>query len=158
MNIIPSVAKIIESMGFELNCGKYEAKFANNTFNTIESADVILDTDENGASILRFRIFDECGVLTSNLTLDQMMSAYDKHLSPIPKKSNKKYVAYYTITVQVPVDMNEVSEETYYENMGVTDTEIDAAQNIAGERLKNLFIYNSMNVLDFAFVSANVVK
>ena len=150
----------MKSMGFKLTAsGDYEARFFDDCTGSIIKIVGKEESDNGAVPRLQFYGFDERGrSLGPAYTLDQIMNDYSRHYTPVPEKSNKKYVSYYTLNVQVPVDMSEISEKIYYENMGVVDSEIQVAQNIASERLKNLFIYNSMNVLDFAFVSANQVK
>lgn len=149
MSISPSVRKMIESMGFKLKGCQYEAKFYDDSSGTIISVDIVEDADATGQSVLRFRSFDECGVLTSNLTLDQMMFVYDAHLKPLPKPSTNEYACVLSLRVQVPVEMWKTTPETYmkYIMEGCTsDKEI--AKHVATAQLREFFAKSAFNIIE----------
>lgn len=152
-----SVKNVVESMGFKLVDDKYQAKFIDD--NTGSVVKMIADErpDNNGLPRLWFYGYDESDNILGKCTLDQMMTTFDEHYTPIPEKSNKKYACVYSLLVQVPVDMNKVDDKTYYDHI-CSDEEINIAADIAGERLKNLFIYNDVNVLEYSWQYSQEVK
>ena len=146
-------------MSFQLNdFEQYEAKFMDGNTGSIVKIIAKEEPDVNGLPRIQFYGYDESGnLLGSPCTLDQMMHDYGEHYLPMPKKSNNKYACVCTLVVQVPVDMREVDDRTYYEHM-CSDNESEIAQEIACHRLKNLFMYNEMNVVEFEHTLTKEVK
>lgn len=151
--ITGKVREIIKSMGFEFNeFGEYEAKFHDDGTGSLVTIVIREEPDNNSLPRLQFYGYDEHNnSLGSPCTLDQMMESYANHFLPIPKKSNKSYACYYDVTVQVPIDMKEVSQKDYYDAMCHCDDESEVVESIAGEKIKNLFSCTSMNVTEISW-------
>lgn len=154
------IKELIIAMGFKLNeQNDYEGRFFDDNSGSIVKIIVKEEADSNGLMQLQFYGFDEFNnSLGSPCTLDQMMFSFRNHYMPVPEKSDKKYSVVYNLKVQVPVDMSQVDDKTYLENVGLLDPETLVAEEIAGKRLKDLFIYNSMNVIRFEWDDTQEVQ
>lgn len=151
--MINYLAGIIEELGFYKVDDVYTALFQDSSSGSLLKIKVNETEDENGAYTIRFDAFemDEHGHLIDlsySCTLDQIIIECRRNLMLVQPKSNNKYAVYFCMTVQVPVDMNELSSEKYYKL--VTDEcatkEEKIAEIVAEDGLRSLFGKCSINI------------
>lgn len=151
------IKNIIEPLGFiNEGDGKQERWVA--IFSSVSTRDLITvvlkeSCDEWGNSMILFNVCDESGELISTETLDQLLMRIERDLMPIPEKSNKKYASTFNVTVQVPMDMNEMSQEEYLEFMKITTEEIDIGCHFGIQKLREVFEESSIHVLSYEWES-----
>lgn len=149
MKISPKVIQIIESMNFTEMGNEYVGTFISD--NSGDVIDIIVKyQDSNTCELpkLEFHAFvrdsDEVEPI-SILLLDQMMTAYDTDLHPIPHKTKNKYSVSCTVEMEFTVDMSKVSTDEYIENCvlgtcpGNACTENSVARSIACSKIQSMF-------------------
>lgn len=148
------IREIIEPMGF-VNEGdkideRWVAQFVCDYTGNILTIVAVEDKDENGVPTIWFNVCDEDGTKVNTMTLDQLLMGFEDGLQMVPPKSHKVYICVYNLRVQVPVDMDEVSQETF--NNILRDgyiTESEIAEQCARQRLRRAFSDVDLNLLGF---------
>ena len=111
-----------------------------------------IEEDENG---LRTLLFDVCDArrdyeLVSVISFEQMLFSYERDLKAVPIKTNKKYKATFSATIEVPVEMHAISpivfEGYIYDGY---ETEEEIAQHYAYDKLMDHLSEFDGQVVDF---------
>lgn len=106
--------------------------------------------DETGVSRILFNVSDETGQRVNTVTLDQLLMSFEQEMEMVPRKSHKVYIGVCNLHVQVPVDMNDVSYQTYNDIIrdGYT-SEVEIADQCVRQKLREAFCNTDMNLLHF---------
>lgn len=145
------VEKLLEEMGFvyeEEN--RWCASFIFDATGNILSIVGFVADDKYGIPVFCFRSYDENDNLLSEFTFDQLMLAYEREMKPVPVKTDKKYKATFSATIEVPVDMHDISHSVFkgyiYEGY---ETEEEIAQRYANDKLMDHLLEFNCLVVDF---------
>lgn len=151
MLVSRKVEKLLEEMGFVYEDeNRWCASFLfDHTGNIINIVGFVHD-DKQGIPVFCFRSFDKNDNLLAEFTFDQLMLSYERDMKPVPVKSNKKYKDTYIFQVEIPVDMNDISNSQFenYIRQGY-ETEEEIAQNHAGFMLGRHLAQIECHVLEF---------
>ena len=148
------IKEIIEPMGF-VNEGdkideRWVAQFLIPSSGRIITVVLANSVDRYGHSKIMFNVCGEDGTLDYTMSLDQLLTSFEQDMEIIPKKSEKSYIAVYNLRVQVPVDMELVSHQTFNELLrdGYL-TEVEIAEQCARELLRKSFSNVDLHLLNF---------
>lgn len=147
--IRPRVRSILQDSGFELCCNEWIGDFVDDNSGMLINIVAKEGADENDCPQVLFHAFDESGNLLGIHTLDQLLDNLEMGLTPVPKKSDKKYQAIYRVKIQVPVEMQKVDNEKYRKIFcedGLSD-ESGIAESIARKALASFLRYCPFNVV-----------
>lgn len=148
------IRDIIEPMGF-VNEGdatdeRWVAQFLTHGSNRIITIVLANAVDCYGHSKIMFNVCGEDGTLDYSMSLDQLLMSFEQEMEMVPTKSRKSYIAVYNLRVQVPVDMEQVSQQTFNRFLrdGYT-TEVEIAEQCAREILRKSFSNVDLHLLNF---------
>ena len=148
------IKNIIEPMGF-VNEGdnieeRWVAQFLCDLTGNILTVVAEESEDEQGVPRVMFNICDKEGNLANTVTLDQLLVSFEQDLQIIRPKSHKVYIGVYNLRVQVPIDMGEVTHQTF--NNFIRDgytTEKEIAEQCMRQKLRHSFSDVFLNLLGF---------
>ena len=143
--------RIIEPLGFvREDEDRWVATFKGDYTGTVYTVVTDNVSDDSGVPMVVFRFCDELGNLVNTMTLDQLLVGIDDCLKLIEPKSNKSYEVIYNVTIQVPVYMDEVSDEAYRDMIiDGCDNETEVAEACARRILDDKFEHFPLNVLGY---------
>ena len=148
------IRDIIEPMGFvnegDITEERWVAQFICNCTGNILTFVAEERADEMGVPRVLFNISDEDGNLVNTQTLDQLLISFEQEMEMVPKKSRRCYIGVYNLRVQIPVDMEEVTQEIFNNFLRdgyITETEI--AEQCARQVIRKSFSNIDLHLLNF---------
>ena len=145
-----AITRIIEPLGFvREDEDRWVATFRGNYTGTLYTVVTDNVSDDSGVPMVVFRFCDDLGNLVNTMTLDQLLVGIDDCLQLVEPKSHKTYEAVYNVTIQVPVNMDEVSDEVF-KKLLVDDCsdEMDVAEKTGRQKLYEYLINCPFNVIN----------